>query len=94
MYRFIIQGTVESRMYSLLQSKPTSCVRYQLLSVFSSPAAFSNAEFYSFIVVILFHVNLKNVLFHVNLKNVLFHVNLKNMAYIYGLRLFKSKVFQ
>lgn len=85
MYRFIIQGTVESRMYSLLQSKPTSCVRYQLLSVFSSPAAFSNAEFYSFIVVILFHVNLKNVLFHVNLKN---------MAYIYGLRLFKSKVLQ
>ena len=63
-------------MYSLLQSKPTSCVRYQLLSVFSSPAAFSNAEFHSFIVVILFHVNLKN------------------MAYIYGLRLFKSKVLQ
>ena len=85
MYRFIIQGTVESRMYSLLQSKPTSCVRYQLLSVFSSHAAFSNAEFYSFIVVILFHVNLKNVLFHVNLEN---------MAYIYGLRLFKSKVLQ
>lgn len=26
-YRFIIRGTVESRMYSLLQSKPTSCVR-------------------------------------------------------------------
>lgn len=26
-YRFITQGTVESRMYSLLQSKPTSCVR-------------------------------------------------------------------
>ena len=76
MYRFIIQGTVESRMYSLLQSKPTSCVRYQLLSVFSSPAAFSNAEFHSFVVVILFHDNLKN------------------MVYIYGLRLFKSKVLQ
>jgi len=26
-YRFIIRGTVESRMYSLLQSKPTGCVR-------------------------------------------------------------------
>lgn len=26
-YRFITRGTVESRMYSLLQSKPTSCVR-------------------------------------------------------------------
>jgi len=26
-YRFIIRGTVESRMYSLLQSKPSGCVR-------------------------------------------------------------------
>ena len=34
MYRFIIRGTVESRMYSLLQSKPTGCVR--LVQVTSS----------------------------------------------------------
>jgi len=36
-YRFIVRGTVESRMYSLLQSKPTGCVRYQVFTAPLSP---------------------------------------------------------